>query len=65
MKTSIFSTSSCQYCRYYRSQGRRGGTCQQLGGFIQAQWKACSLAAHPFASLGDKLEEFVFLESIL
>jgi hypothetical protein len=63
MKTSTFSTSSCRHCRYYRTEGRRGGTCQQLGGLVQAEWKACALAAHPFAHACDKLVGVALLES--
>ncbi|ACK70051.1 conserved hypothetical protein [Gloeothece citriformis PCC 7424] len=65
MNTAAFSTSSCRYCRYYKSQGRRGGTCQQLGVPVQSQWKACSLAAHPFTSTWENLGEVVRLEKSL
>lgn len=63
MKTSTFSTSSCRHCRYYQTEGRRGGTCQQLDGPVRADWKACSLAAHPFAPPWDKLKGVALLES--
>ncbi len=65
MKTANFLTSSCRYCRYYQSEGRRGGMCQQLGVPVESQWKACVLAAHPFTSTWETLEEVVRLEHSL
>ncbi|WP_013323470.1 hypothetical protein [Gloeothece verrucosa] len=65
MNTATFLTSSCRCCRYYKSQGRRGGTCQQLGVPVQSNWKACSLAAHPFVSAWETIGEVVHLEKSL
>jgi hypothetical protein len=65
MKTANFLTSSCRYCRYYNPEGRRGGMCQQLGVPVQSGWKACVLAARPFSSAWEKLEEVVHLEHSL
>ncbi|PSF36145.1 hypothetical protein C7H19_14195 [Aphanothece hegewaldii CCALA 016] len=65
MKTANFLASSCRYCRYYQSEGRRGGMCQQLGVPVQGQWKACSLATHPFTSAWENLEDVVRLENSL
>jgi hypothetical protein len=65
MKAANFLTSSCRYCRYYNPEGRRGGTCQQLGVPVQAGWKACALAARPFNSAWENLEEVVHLENSL
>ena len=65
MKTANFLTSSCRHCRYYQSQGRRGGVCQKLSVPVQAQWKACTLAASPFNSLWEDLEKIVDLEKAL
>jgi hypothetical protein len=65
MKTAHFLTSSCRYCRYYQSEGRRGGTCQQLGVPVQPHWKACHLGVRPFSSTWSKLEEVIDLESPL
>ncbi|MDJ0508425.1 MAG: hypothetical protein QNJ64_04090 [Crocosphaera sp.] len=65
MKTSNFLASSCRYCRYYQTEGRRGGMCQQLGVPVRAQWKACSLAAAPFTHHWESLETVVKLESSL
>lgn len=39
--------SSCQRCRFYTLEGRRGGYCSQLGVPVQAKWSACALAV-PF-----------------
>ena len=65
MKTANFLTSSCRHCRYYQSQGRRGGICQKLSVPVQAHWKACTLAASPFNSLWEDLEKIVDLEKAL
>lgn len=55
-------TTSCRYCRYYQAEGRRGGLCHQLNVPVQAQWKACTLAARPFGTAWDNLEDVVHLE---
>jgi hypothetical protein len=39
--------------------------CQQLGVPVQSGWKACVLAARPFSSAWEKLEEVVHLENSL
>jgi hypothetical protein len=65
MKKANFVTSSCRHCRYYQSEGRRGGMCQQLGVPVQSHWKACSLAARPFSPTWEHLEEVVRLENSL
>ncbi|MGH2416655.1 MAG: hypothetical protein ACRDEA_23750, partial [Microcystaceae cyanobacterium] len=39
--------------------------CQQLGVPVQAHWKACNLAARPFTSAWESLEEVMRLESSL
>jgi hypothetical protein len=57
MKPIKFLTSACRYCRHYKPEGRRGGTCQQLGAPVQAGWKACSLALPPFAPSWETLED--------
>ncbi|BAY27914.1 hypothetical protein NIES2100_77410 [Calothrix sp. NIES-2100] len=56
MKPNKFLTSACRYCRHYQPEGRRGGTCQQLGAPVQGTWKACSLALPPFAPSWESLE---------
>jgi len=56
MKTSSFSISACRLCRYYQPEGRRGGTCQQLGVPVKACWKACSFALPPFATSWESLD---------
>lgn len=65
MKTANFLTSSCRYCRYYQTEGRRGGMCQQLGVPVQAEWKACALAVRPFTTNWESLEKVVQLENAL
>jgi hypothetical protein len=65
MKTANFAISACRYCRYYNSQGRRGGVCEQLGVPVQANWKACALAVTPFAPPWDSIEEIMLRENTL
>ncbi|MEA5534237.1 hypothetical protein [Crocosphaera sp. XPORK-15E] len=65
MKTANCLTSSCRYCRYYQTEGRRGGMCQQLGVPVRAEWKACSLAVSPFTETWESLENVVKLEKSL
>ena len=65
MKTANFATSSCRNCRYYHTEGRRGGICHQLSVSVQGEWPACSLAARPFNSAWQSLEEVVRLEHSL
>lgn len=53
MKSVKDAISACRHCRFYHSEGRRGGSCQQLGVPVQGSWKSCSLAVQPFASQWD------------
>ncbi|NEP50289.1 MAG: hypothetical protein F6K65_16315 [Moorea sp. SIO3C2] len=61
MKTLNLPISSCRFCQYYQSEGRRGGMCQQLGVPVRATWKACNFAMPTFSSSSssswEKLEE--------
>jgi hypothetical protein len=63
---------SCRHCRYYQPEGRRGGSCQQLGVSVDSKWKACTLASFPFENVFSDLEttlttleEIVHLETAL
>jgi hypothetical protein len=55
MQTSL--TSACRHCRHYTPEGRRGGVCALLGGPVQSNWKACSLAVSPFGASWENIEE--------
>lgn len=55
MKPVNEAISSCRHCQFYRSEGRRGGHCHQLGVPVQGTWKSCSLAMSPFAAGWEKL----------
>jgi hypothetical protein len=59
MQAANFMTSSCRYCRYYQTQGRRGGMCQQLDVPVEAHWTACTLAAPPFSHEWQELDRGV------
>ena len=63
MNETNFTTSACRYCRFYKSQGRRGGSCQKLGVSVQSSWKACNLACSPFETTVKKLEDIFQLDS--
>jgi hypothetical protein len=66
MKTETFGTSTCRCCHHYKPEGRRGGTCQQLGVPVRGCWKACSLGMPAFARyLGHFEEDVVHLEHSL
>ena len=58
-----FSTSACRHCRFYKSEGRRGGSCQMLGVPVQSSWKACNLASSPFDNTLKKLEDIFQLDT--
>lgn len=57
MKSIQTFTSACRNCRYFDPIGRRGGGCQLLGAPVRGSWKACSLAASPFAPSWESLED--------
>ncbi len=59
MKTINPLTSACRLCQYYKPEGRRGGTCQQLGVPVQSNWEACALALPPFAPTWESLEKII------
>ncbi len=65
MKERNFPTSSCRYCRFYESEGRRGGSCQILGVPVQSSWKACDFASPPFETTLKKLEDIFQLDLIV
>ncbi|NEP34243.1 MULTISPECIES: hypothetical protein [Moorena] len=56
MKTLNLPISSCRFCQYYQSEGRRGGMCQQLGVPVRASWKACAFAVPTFSSSSSSWE---------
>lgn len=57
MKSIQTFTSACRNCRHFSPVGRRGGNCHQLGAPVRGSWKACSLAAPPFAPSWETLED--------
>lgn len=63
MKPINSSITSCRHCHYYSSEGRRGGSCGQLGVQVEANWKACPLALALFASDWNSLDDIVLLET--
>lgn len=65
MKNVNFFTSACRYCRFYQPEGRRGGFCNQLSVPVQAGWKSCALASHPFSNNWEEVEKVVRLEQTL
>lgn len=65
MNEMNLSTSSCRYCRFYKPEGRRGGSCQRLGVPVQSSWKACTFASHPFETTLKKLEDIFQLPNVI
>ncbi len=67
MKKPIFLTSACRFCRNYKPEGRRGGSCELLGVAVESNWAACNLAAPPFKNTfkNIEIEELLHLESAL
>lgn len=65
MNEMNLSTSSCRYCRFYKPEGRRGGSCQRLGVPVQSSWKACTFASHPFETTLKKLEDIFQLPTAI
>ena len=65
MNQSPFLTSACRSCRHFTPEGRRGGTCQQLGVPVQASWKACALAVPVFSTSWDQLQRLDHWEKAL
>ncbi|MBD3883752.1 hypothetical protein IFO70_18475 [Phormidium tenue FACHB-886] len=55
--------SACRHCRFYKLEGRRGGHCQLLDVSIQGSWTACALAASPFTTKWQELEELMALQT--
>lgn len=64
MKEINFSTSVCRFCRFYKPEGRRGGSCQMLAVPVQSSWEACTLASSPFETTLKKLEDIFHLETL-
>jgi hypothetical protein len=64
MRNKKSLTSACRYCRYYKPEGRRGGTCQQLAVPVKSNWTACSLALPPFAPSWESLEDIWSLPDV-
>ncbi len=61
MKTLNPLVSACRYCHYYKLEGRRGGTCQLLGGAVHGGWKACAMMLPAFAPSWENLENMMNL----
>ena len=65
MKKANFLASACRFCRFYKPEGRRGGSCQKLSVPVESSWKACSLCSSPFNQEWESLEEILYLEHSL
>lgn len=65
MKETNFLNSACRYCRHYKPEGRRGGSCQMLNVPVESGWKACVLGASPFDTTFKKLEDILHLQNTL
>lgn len=65
MKPENFLTSTCRCCNHYTPEGRRGGTCNQLGVAVRGCWTACCLGAPAFAQSISLKQEINHLEQSL
>lgn len=45
MDSPIVTPTTCRFCRFYHSEGRRGGTCEKLNVPVRGFWRACPLVA--------------------
>ncbi|RMH66974.1 MAG: hypothetical protein D6676_03580 [Cyanobacteria bacterium J003] len=45
MDSPIVTPTTCRFCRFYYSEGRRGGTCEKLNVPVRGFWRACPLGA--------------------
>ncbi len=57
MKNQNLIPSTCQNCRHYKPQGRRGGLCQMFQAPVQSQWESCCFAAFPFTESWDNFNQ--------
>lgn len=55
--SSELKPSACRCCQFYKSQGRSGGYCQQLGVPVRGTWHSCPLALPPFAPSWEGIPE--------
>ncbi len=61
MKSTQCRVSFCSRCRFYDSEGRRGGLCGQLGVPVKGGWAPCSLALPVFSDAPVDLQPRGFL----
>lgn len=62
MKKNNSSVSTCKDCRCFRSEGRRGGTCERFETFADSDWTVCPLAVPIFDEVQEEKRELVLLE---
>jgi len=49
MDSPVLTPTTCRFCAFYHSEGRRGGTCEKLNVPVRGFWRACPLATAPAA----------------
>ncbi|AFY36940.1 hypothetical protein Lepto7376_0512 [[Leptolyngbya] sp. PCC 7376] len=62
MNSQSCSISSCKNCSHFRTEGRRGGICEQFGTFTDPAWSACPLAIAAFESATEEIQPLAALE---
>ncbi|WP_139324959.1 hypothetical protein [[Limnothrix rosea] IAM M-220] len=62
MNSKNCSISTCKTCRYFRTEGRRGGTCEQFGTFMDPAWNACPLGVAAFETVPKEVQPIEVLE---
>jgi hypothetical protein len=61
MQSARCQVSSCNRCRFYAPEGRRGGHCSQLGVAVEGRWMPCSLAVPVFTPALVEMQPLDFL----
>ena len=62
MNSQNCSISTCKNCRFFQTEGRRGGTCEQFGTFTDPAWNACPLAVAAFDAVAEDIDPLAALE---
>ncbi len=62
MNSKNCSISTCKTCRHFRTEGRRGGICEQFGTFTDPAWEACPLGVAAFEPIAKEVQPIEALE---
>jgi hypothetical protein len=65
MKRITTGRLACRYCQHFSPEGRRGGTCHQLGVPVRGDWHACSLVRPSFTPILEDFEEPILIDELV